>query len=389
MLFLLAVVAALWFLLALAPAFAELWLRRDAASPTLSDEYEEDLRRAAARFEARVRPHLDVLREAGEDAPPSMPGIHVLCSETAVRTARMMLPPAPYLLSPAREWRLPPRFILDRELYAPGRLRCGPESDLFAVFGEEEIDLGPGSMVRRWLHGRGRVTAARGTRLHGNASSESALHLAAGCAFERLQAPAIVFGGQARGASPQNRKPGARILYRPRGCFHETAARTYVRGDLHVPERHRLEGNVVVTGRLRLGAGAHLTGSLKAHGDVIASEAVIIDGSLFAAGDVRLGARSLVRGVVSAEGALVIETGVRLGAPEHPTTVSGARVHIAAGVRAHGVVWALEAGLVTDATGRAPRRTPGRAHPASDAGPRARREKPARAEKAETERNGA
>ncbi|WP_457652663.1 bactofilin family protein [Rhodocaloribacter sp.] len=369
MLPLLAVVTTLWLFLALAPALAELWQRRDAASPTLSDEYEEDLRRAAARFEVRMRPSLDALREAGDAAPPA-PEVHLLRTETDVHTARTAHPPAPYLLAPDRPWRLPPSFVLDRELYAPRALHCGPDSDFFALFGEEEIDLGPGSVVRRWLHGKGRVAAARGTRLHGNASSESALHLADGCAFERLQAPVIVFG-EAGPAAPTIHVRGERILYRPRGCFHETAARTYVHGDLDVPPRHRLEGNVVVTGRLRIGAGAHLTGSLKAHGDVTLGEDVSIDGNVFAGGDVRLGARSLVRGVVSAEGALVVETGARLGSPERPTTVSGGRVRIAAGVRAHGVVWALEAGCVTEAPHRTPRRsrTHGEAHPAADAAP--------------------
>ncbi|WP_456427550.1 bactofilin family protein [Rhodocaloribacter sp.] len=388
MLFLLAAVTTSWLFLALAPALVELWLRRDAASPTLSDEYEEDLRRAAARFEARMRPHLDTLREAGDAAPPA-PGVHLLRTETDVHSARTAHPPAPYLLSPARAWRLPPRFILDRELYAPKALHGGPDSDFFALFGEEEIDLGPGSVVRRWLHGKGRVTAARGTRLHGNASSERALHLAAGCAFERLHAPVIVFG-EAGPATPAVRVRGERILYRPRGCFHETAARTYVNGDLDVPARHRLEGNVVVTGRLRIGAGAHLTGSLKAHGDVLTAEDVIIDGNVFAGGDVRLGARGLVRGVVSAEGALVVETGARLGSPERPTTVSGRHVRIATGVRAHGVVWALEAGSVTEAPHRTARRgrPHGEAHPDADAAPHVRRETPVITETAETGRYG-
>lgn len=127
------------------------------------------------------------------------------------------------------------------------------------------------------------------------------------------------------------------------------AGRWLVARELDVPDRARIEADVVVTGTCRVGAGAHVLGSIKSHGDTFLAADVRVDGSVVSGRNLSIGSRCRISGPVIAEMKIDLEAGCRIGSPELPTTVSAPSIGAECGAVAHGTVWARTTGDVRHA----------------------------------------
>lgn len=359
MLFVLTTTTLLWLLVPFVPALLELRRRTDAAPLPLSDRYEEDLRHAPQRFEAWVRtalaPTLDACRRYGysmsgqfSDGTPYHVAGHVrdLPAETGATIDG--------LLATGVACTLPPGLSLREPAYAAADIEGGARSTFTALFGERDVTLGAESTVCQWLHARGTVRTGAGSVLHGSVSAERALVVPSGCRFERLHAPLIRLGDADAPQMPERPDPlGAALLralplprYTPPHPYDASTRRTLVRGDLFIPPGHLVDEDLVVTGHLRIGAGAVVVGSVKVHDALVLEAGVQVAGHLVSGGDLRIGPGCRVRGVVLAERTLVLDAESRLGVPGHPTTVSAAHVYVHGRVDVCGTLWALEHGEV-------------------------------------------
>ena len=107
-----------------------------------------------------------------------------------------------------------------------------------------------------------------------------------------------------------------------------------------------IRDSIVTRGRLHIGAGARVHGSLKSHGHMNLEAGVHVDGSLISASTMRIGPNCRISGPVIAERGITIDTGTRCGSLWVPTTISAPAIEIVDGVTVFGTIWARTEGQV-------------------------------------------
>jgi predicted acyltransferase (DUF342 family) len=129
-------------------------------------------------------------------------------------------------------------------------------------------------------------------------------------------------------------------------------------GDLTVPAGESVSADLIVSGTLRVGNGALISGAVRC--DVlIAGDDCVFMRSVIGAKRLAFGARCHVTGPVVVEGEAVFGDDCRIGDEQAASTISAVSVRAGNGVVIHGEVWARQQGIV--------RALPSRAAPASSA----------------------
>jgi cytoskeletal protein CcmA (bactofilin family) len=227
------------------------------------------------------------------------------------------------------------------EIYAAEQFIGGDDSRYRAILGEKRVHLGPRSRLSRWIHAAGSFTADNDCRLFGRVSSDGIIRLAAGNEFLRLNAPRIEFGTSELAEQSCVKMPDnlhTRIVHR---LLCDT--------DYEIGAGQTVNGSVVARGRLIVGAGARVCGSVKGQETILQSGAVV-EGSVISSGKMQIGSDCSVHGPVIAEREIRISAGAQCGSAAHPTTISSPRIKIEEGVMVFGTVWAREAGRVVTAS---------------------------------------
>ena len=207
--------------------------------------------------------------------------------------------------------------------------------DDYAI-GDAEASYGdPDAREAELLHGRGAPPADAAAPLTATAPAPPAPLTSAAAPPARVTVPA-----------PAGVPPGPpRPFELPRGA-EVSGARWLVQGDLLVPAATTFTGDIVATGRLRIGAGADIAGSVKGRLGVWVEDGARVRGSVISPRDLVIGRGCQVGGPVIAEREVRIDAGSRIGSLERPTTVSAPCVRVRAGVVVHGTVWARDEGWV-------------------------------------------
>jgi cytoskeletal protein CcmA (bactofilin family) len=119
-----------------------------------------------------------------------------------------------------------------------------------------------------------------------------------------------------------------------------------VRGELDILAGTEIKEDLIVSGRVRVGANSIVRGSIKSHGALELSPGVTIDGSLVSRTHLVVGDDCVVSGIIVAEGSIQIGSGTRIGSETALSTVTAPTIRMAPGAAVHGTVWARESGLV-------------------------------------------
>ena len=122
--------------------------------------------------------------------------------------------------------------------------------------------------------------------------------------------------------------------------------RRLVDEDLEIQAGEIVSANIVTRGRLHIGAGAQMLGSVKSHQHMTLEAGVNVEGSLISASTMRIGPDCRITGPVIAERGITIESGTRCGSVQVPTTVSAPTIEIEDGVTVFGTIWARIEGQV-------------------------------------------
>jgi hypothetical protein len=341
---LLVLLAGILFILPLLPAVIELRLKRDAQPLNVIQQYAGEIRHFAYGFRSYITDLLEPLREcvaSGTTAQGAMPnGDRYLllgrADDMRLVSAGGKTPTCQSVVAAGIDVTLPDGITFVKEIYAAGRFIGGENSVFRALLGEKDIHLGRASTVIRWAHAAGSFRAGPDCDLYGRISSDRGILLDTGCAFQRLNAPRIVLGHSDAEAADAaeiapNSPPGARRL---------------VDEDLKILAGEVITANIVTRGRLHIGAGARVLGSVKSHGHLGLEAGVHVDGSIISASTMHIGPDCRITGPVIAEHGIAIETGTRCGSVRAPTTVSAPTIEIADGVVVFGTVWARTEGQV-------------------------------------------
>jgi predicted acyltransferase (DUF342 family) len=337
--------AGILFTLPLLPALIELLCKRDAQPLNVIQQHAGEIRHFSYGFRSYIADLLEPLRECVRSATTahgSMPNgdqylllgrpddTRLLCAGGDTATCRSVL-------AAGIDVVLPDGITFAKEVYGAGNITGGEESVFRALLGETDIHLGRASTVIRWVHAIGRFRAERDCDLYGRISSDREIHLDSGCAFQRLNAPRIVLGrsdAQETDIGEDTAPPSLPV------------GRRLVDEDLEIQAGEIVSTNIVTRGRLHIGAGARVLGSVKSHGHTALEAGVHIEGSLISASTMHIGTDCRIQGPVIAERGIAIDTGTRCGSVRTPTTVSAPTIDIADGVTVFGTIWARTEGHV-------------------------------------------
>lgn len=233
-------------------------------------------------------------------------------------------------------------------LYAVDDLQLREGSDLTLVLSRGHLVLGPNSRVRTWAHADKTLLLGEDSVASHQLSSGRGIALAAGCRFQRLQAPVIVMGrplARRRHDPAQPRKPLPEHPPLP----HATpwGARGWrVQGDCRIDDGHHFRGALVVSGTLHIGEDACVEGDVKALKGVVIGRRATVNGAVLSGEDIRIDEEAQVAGPVLGSARLVLGVNVRLGSLLAPTSVHAQDICAGEGVIAHGTVCATGTGCV-------------------------------------------
>lgn len=377
---LLAIVTIAWFTLALLPALREL-VRRTDVEPLQLRRGGGDVRHFALGFQRFVDAELTVFQPASGRSPATgvevtlrngQPAWHVPARNAAIALPLRQLPVgalATHVILSEEELSVPNDCSLLKELYVARDLRGGNDCFYRAVLGRGHVSLGARSGVLRWIDASKVLIVGEGSLLYGRASAGSEMRLYDGVSFQRVASPQITFGtpGTGRMAAPPRdtglahdatgtattsvfrARPsvatGTRAPLEPPAGVTEAFGRWVIDGDFEVPAGELVVADLVVTGTLRVGAGARVGGAVKS--TVLSGGAgAIYDGAIVAVVRLELGAASEVAGPIVVEGTAMIGRHSRVGSRAEPTTISAVIVQMGQGTVVHGEVWARESGEV-------------------------------------------
>lgn len=168
----------------------------------------------------------------------------------------------------------------------------------------------------------------------------------AGCQFQQLNAPTILLG-VAKPWQIAPRHPVQHALLQPPAHAERWGTQGWrITGDCHIPDAHRVQGPLVVMGRLTVGSDCLIEGDIKAHGDVQVGARSQIKGALVSEQRITLHEDVSLQGPVLSETEVTLDVGVVIGSLEQPSSLSAAQVLAQPGAVVHGSVWAHQSGRV-------------------------------------------
>jgi hypothetical protein len=351
-----------WAAVPLLPALLEIRRRTDIKPLRVVRASDVDIRHFAQAFEHWIEEQLGAVLAARRDGggpaaegqfPDGTPW-RVLPEGTPPPLATTDGGPAtcPAVIAGSGRLSLPGGAFFPLEVYAASSIEIGERTVCRAVLADGDLQLGRGCWSLRWLHARVSLLARESCALHGRASANISMRLEEGCRFERLNAPTVAFGVPV----PLKPPPGELTPLAAKdvpNLVEDAAGRWLVRRELVIPPASLVTSDVVVTGNLRIGAGARVTGSVKSHGDLVLDSGAEVEGSIVSGRDLFVGRGCRIHGPVIAERDARIGAGTRVGSAERPTTVSVRQLEIEAGTVVHGTVWAHAGGVVLARPGTA------------------------------------
>jgi len=330
-----------WFLLPLLPALRELLRPSDIAPLKVVDRSAGKLGYFARNFRQYLDKVLPPEAGAGDYAAKLLDGTafvrvsrrpEQLAGEGQVERRVVMLD-SPQIL-PGKQ-----TFLM--EVYARAPLVSGPATNYRALYAEGDLTLGESNRVFRWLHAGGLLAVGDHSVLRGRVSSDSRVMLGTDVVFERAGAPVIAHGAAREPPASVN---GAGKTWQPPAEALQVGDHLRIEGDLDIPKGTRVRGDLVVAGRLRIGAGSVVEGSVKAHRDLELAEGARVTGAAVSRARVSVGPGAWVGGPVIAERGIRLAENSVVGGPRLPATVAGVEVELAPGATVYGQISATRGG---------------------------------------------
>ncbi|MDX2056934.1 MAG: polymer-forming cytoskeletal protein [Gemmatimonadales bacterium] len=312
----------LWFLLPLLPAIIELLRPTDLAPLTVVPRDAGDVAFLAKGFRGYLAGQLDRLpAETPADFLGRLPDGTLF---GRVREATGVLAPGQATVQDRvmvleTGAPVPGDQTFVQEIHARAPFLGGPRTAYRAILADQGATLGEGSRVLRWIHAAGPLDIGAGSALAGRASSDRAVRLGPGVRFDRIGAPEIVTSGTAP-AAPAPAAP--RTPFVPPEDARRIGDHLRIEADLHLPAGTDVDGNLVVRGRLVVGRGSRIRGSIKTHGEILIEPEVEITGSLVSRAPISVGQGGFVAGPIIGEDEVRIAAGSVIGTGGAPTTIA-------------------------------------------------------------------
>ena len=319
------------------PAFHEWLYPSDVAALPISANYTSQTDYFAKRL------HADVAAKTGQGLPTGYEEFNYVSA--AVEDMNWIEADKRLISADSIESPLPIRSV--QPLYVAGDIRSADGSYFSSLYAAGNIILGDQSEIKDWAHATGTLTVGRRSSALRRISAGVAIELEDEVWFERLYAPALLFGrvgNYKREPDPGNQKAG-KFADLP-GAVCQTPLLYLIRGDCALPADTIYIGSLIVTGFLTIGGGTTVTGDIKAREGTSIGPGAWVKGAIVCEKRIYVfkGARAI--GPVVSESDVLIGTNSVIGLPDSPTTITAQNIILESGVMVHGTVWAREIGMV-------------------------------------------
>ena len=345
--------ASLLLLLPLLPAVVELRGKHDAAPLRVIQQYAGDIRHFAGGFRKCIDGLQQPLQECAVQGTTAKGRLRegdeyfllgrnddaALESAGTTKGATCSM-----VVAAGVDLVLPSGLTFLKEIYAGGDFLGGEETTYRAILGAKNVHLQRASRVLRWAHATGSFQADHDCDLYGRVSSDRDMRLQSGCVFQRLNAPRIAIGCGSASVEHSHRALSDSVAGEQ--SFEQPRQRILIEGDWEIQPGEVLAQNIVTRGKLRIGAGATILGSVKSNGDLFVEAGVIVAGSLICAAAMRIGPQCQIRGLVIAEREMLIQSESRFGTEQKTTSISAPMIDVEEGSLFFGTLWARERGRV-------------------------------------------
>jgi len=231
---------------------------------------------------------------------------------------------------------IPHDSVFHQEIYAIGNLRSDAHAKFQSLAADGSIDLGKQTEVTGWVDSGLTVWLRRGTVVRKRVSAADSIELEPGVTVESLYAPLIFTSGDGSvtesAAAGQVEMPFATPAVEPGekdfAPFLDGLAGSRLTpdtlllfGDLELPGGKCVDGDLIVQGALRSGAGCTFRGSVKA-AEIQLGPFNTVFGNLVSNGALTVGERGSLRQNVIAEHDISLRSGARVGAKDKLAAIS-------------------------------------------------------------------
>jgi cytoskeletal protein CcmA (bactofilin family) len=337
-------VTLLWILLPLLPALLELRSRDNLKPLEVTD-------RSAGRvgfFARNFKQYLDKVlpQEAGtgDYAAKLLDGTEFIRVNRKTDHLATQQKTEPRLVILDAPQSLPGDQTYLMEVYSRAPLSSGPETNYRAVYSEDDLNLGEHNRVFRWAHANGAMNVGSHSVLRGRVSSELRLVMGSDVVFERAGAPVIAYRDVTE--PPATTRSELKGWNLPVGA-QKVGDHIRIEGDLDIPKDTLVSASLVVTGRLRIGSGALVEGSVKAHKDVELADKARVSGAVVTRSRLAMGEAAWIGGPALAERSVRLGRKAVVGGPTGQISVAGVEVELSEGATVYGQISAIRGARTT------------------------------------------
>lgn len=345
-----------WLCLPFVPGIIEIRKKADASPLTVVQEYDVDVHYFANTFRKYINKHFSDLLSDNTTSKATQGKLEddtkyfvVNYNNTIPLDEEEKNAMTTYSMFVSTDsLKLPGAMSYLTELYACDSIHGGEEDIYRALLAEKNIEIAKGSLLLRWMHAGHSINVKPGSVLHGRVSADNTINLTKDCHFERLYSPTILFGN----SIPKHQDLTDLNKLSPEDISYEVdtrGERWLIENDVSIPDNSLIDCNLVVVGKLKIGKGCRITGSVKSRHDLYLDEGSEILGSLVSNENIHCAQHCRIAGPVISEKTIYLDTNLVIGSEDKPTTISAEEIQVKTNTVAYGSVWARQKGVVTEA----------------------------------------
>ena len=342
-----------WLCLPFVPGIIEIIKKTDAAPLNVVRDYDVDVHYFANGFRQYVKEHFATIFSE----PQNEGVVEGLLDDETHYYVLNQINSVPFnkeeknsqithsMLISTDSLKLPDLMSYLTEIYAADSITGGKEDIYRALLAENDIEIAEGSLVLRWMHAGHSINVKPRCVLFGRVSANDSIHLTRECHFERLYAATIQFGRNLpvhQDLTGTNKLSPDDLSYK----IDTRGERWLIETDVTIPAHSLIDTNLVVVGKLTIGKGCRINGSVKSRHELHLGEGCEITGSLVSNENIFCKNNCRISGPVISEKAIFLDPHTIIGSKEKPTTMTAEEIHVLTNSVAFGSVWARQKGTV-------------------------------------------
>jgi cytoskeletal protein CcmA (bactofilin family) len=238
---------------------------------------------------------------------------------------------------------------MHEEVYAKQTIVCAPRVHARALLAEESLRTASDVTILRWAHSK-EVSIGDRNELYGRLTASDKIEFRNRAVFQRLNAPRIDFHSSRR-QDDRMERPNLAQLQRitapeivSQVLVNKAPHRSVALTSFTLPEFSIFEGDLIVRGKLKIGEGCWVKGSIKADGNILIGARVRVSGTIVTRESLFIGHDTHIAGLVVGERKVRIGRNVQIGDSTRPTTITAEEIVLAPGTQVYGTIWARRLG---------------------------------------------